>query len=277
MKRTLFVFACIGIPSTVSAQIPPDPAPAPSALNDTAIAGTSQGAEARDARREVPIVAYTYSAAGTVAKTIGAQAYGMSLVAPNQDSVVGGGGAIWGSPFDGLTIVVDGQRNLSRDFSPSAAGIVRLYGNGREGLTLGGLGKFKIDGFGKGPGGDEVESEVEIGALVSFASNGWHLDLNAIGGAGLGDDGEVDTEGRFRIGYDLGSWVRLGLDNQARVRVSGPLTLANGRTWDFAAGAQLLACAGNFFGSFTAGPTTMGLVSKNVGATALVTVGATTF
>src|SRR5882724_10438132 len=48
--------------------------------------------------------------------------------------------------------------------------IVRLYGNGKVGLTLGGLGKFKIDGFGKGPSGDEVESELEIGELFSLAS-----------------------------------------------------------------------------------------------------------
>src|SRR5207245_5862306 len=119
-------------------------------------------------------------------------------------AVIGGAGAIWGSPFERLTIVVDGQRNLSRDFSPSAAGIVRLYGNGRDGLTLGALGKFKIDGFGKGRNGDEVESEVEIGGLMSFESLGWHLDVNAIGGTGLGDDGEVDTEERLRLGYDVG-------------------------------------------------------------------------
>jgi len=71
--------------------------------------------------------------------------------------------------------------------------------------------------------------------------------------------------------------VRLGVDSQARVRVSGPVNLPNGRSWDFAAGLQALAYTGNFYGALTAGPTTMGLTSKSVGATALVSVGATTF
>jgi hypothetical protein len=262
------------------AQAPSEPAPAaaPSSGAGGDVAGAaSQATESHDVRREVPIVAYTYSAAGAPAKTYGVQAYGLGLVASGQDAVVGGGGALWGSPVDRLTIIVDGQRNVSRDFAPSAAAIVRLYGNGREGLTIGALGKFKIDGFGKGPGGDEVESELEFGALLSFASAGFHLDGNAIGGRGLGDDGEVDTEGRLRFGYDLGDWVRLGLDNQVRVRVSGPLNLPNGRSWDFASGMQLLGYSGNFFGALTAGPTTMGLVSKNVGYTALLSIGGTTF
>src|SRR5258706_15532042 len=104
---------------------------------------------------------------------------------------------------------VDCQRNLSRDFAPSAAAFVRLYGDGRKGLTLGALGKFKIDGFGKGASGDEVESELEVGALLSLASTRWHLDANAIAGRGLGDEGEMDTEGRLRLGADLGSWMRV--------------------------------------------------------------------
>jgi hypothetical protein len=93
----------------------------------------------------------------------------------------------------------------------------------------------------------------------------------------LGDEGEMDAEGRLRLGRDVGSWVRLGLDGQARVRVAGPMTLANGRTWDFAAGPQFLAYSGPFFGSLTAGPTTTGLVTNNVGFTAMLSVGGTTF
>jgi hypothetical protein len=266
MKRILALLSCLAFSGTAYAQ-----------SGDISGAAATPPPDSKDVRREVPIVAYTYSAAGVSAKTYGIQAYGLGLAAPKQDAVLGGGGAIWGSPIDRLTIVVDGQRNLSRDFAPSAAAIVRLYGDGREGLTLGGLGKFKVDGFGKGPGGDEVESELEFGALLSYASAGWHLDANAIGGVGLGDDGEVDSEGRLRLGYDVGSWARLGLDGQARVRLSGPLNLPNGRSWDFAAGPQFLAYASNFFGSVTAGPTTMGLVSKSVGWTALLSVGGTTF
>jgi hypothetical protein len=282
MKPSLALLACLACSSTAFAQASPDPAPAPASAQPAAtgdIPGSAAEAasDAKDVRREVPIVAYTYSAAGVTAKTYGVQLYGLGLAASGQDTVVGGGGAVWGSPIDRLTIVVDGQRNLSKDFSPSAAAIVRLYGNGREGLTLGALGKFKIDGFGKGPEGEEVESEVEAGGLLSYASAGFHLDVNAIYGVGLGDEGEMDSEGRLRVGYDLGSWARVGLDSQARVRVAGPLTLANGRSWDFAAGPQFLAYSGNFFGALTAGPTTMGLVTDKVGWTALLSAGGTTF
>jgi hypothetical protein len=274
MRFHLALLGLLALPTTAFAQAT---TPAVNPSDDSASTATAEATHDKDVRREVPIVAYTYTAAGASAKTIGVQAYGLGLAARGQDGVIGGGGAVWGSPVDRLTIVVDGQRNLSRDFSPSAAAIVRLYGDGREGLTLGGLGKFKIDGFGKGPDGEEVESEIEIGALLSIAAAGWHLDANAIAGRGLGDEGEMDTEGRLRLGRDLGSWARLGVDSQWRVRVAGPLTLANGRSWDFAAGPQFLAYSGNFFSALTAGPTTMGLVSENVGWTAMLSVGGTTF
>src|SRR5258707_526531 len=57
------------------------------------------------ARREPPIAAFAYAAQGSAAKSIGVQAYGLGLVAPGQDRVLGGGGAIWGSPVRRLTLV----------------------------------------------------------------------------------------------------------------------------------------------------------------------------
>jgi hypothetical protein len=272
-----FRFALLGLfalPTTALAQTS---SPTAAATDDSNSATAVEAVHDKDVRREVPVVAYTYGAAGVSAKTIGVQAYGVGLAARGQNGILGGGGAFWGSPVDRLTIVVDGQRNLARDFSPSAAAIVRLYGDGRQGLTLGALGKFKIEGFGKGPDGEEVESEVEIGGLLAIASAGWHLDANAIAGRGLGDEGEMDTEGRLRLGRDFGNWARLGIDGQMRVRVAGPLTLPNRRSWDFAAGPQFLAYSGNFFGAVTTGPTTMGLVSENIGWTAMLSVGGTTF
>jgi len=86
------------------------------------------------------------------------------------------------SPVHRLTIIVDGQRNLAQTFSPSAAGMFRLLGTGTDDVTIAALGKFKVDGFAGGPSHDEVESEIELGALLSYATAGWHLDLNAIGG-----------------------------------------------------------------------------------------------
>jgi hypothetical protein len=230
-----------------------------------------------EVRREAPIMAYTYAAHGTEAKTFGVHAYGLGLAAAGQDSVVGGGGAVWGSPIERLTLIVDGQRNLSREFSPSAAAIVRLYGNGREGFSLGALGKFKVDGFAEGPGRDEIESEVELGALASYRNSTFYLDMNAIAGRGTGDEGEGDAEGRLRLGGYLGSHFRFGIDSQLRARVAGPRYLPNGRTWDFAAGPQAITTWDHFYASLIAGPATTGLVSRSIGWTAMLSVGAASF
>src|SRR5262245_37889580 len=193
MKCVLGLLACLAYPTSALAQTT-------SASDDAASTSATRAAQSRDVRGEIPILAYTYAAHGVSAKTIGVEAYGLGLIARGQDGVLGGGGALWLSPIDRLTLVMDGQRNVARDFSPSAAAIVRLVGNAREGFTLGALGKFKIDGFGKWANGDEVESELEMGALLSFAEAGWHADANAIAGRGLGDEGEMDAEGRLRLG-----------------------------------------------------------------------------
>src|SRR5258706_7228615 len=150
MKRTLIFLATLLFPTAALAQTL-------DASDDSLGAATRTTAKTKDLRAEVPIVAYAYSAYGAPVGTVGAEAYGTGLAAANQDRVVGGGGAVWASPVERLTLVVDGQRNLSRDFSPSAGAIVRLYGNRYDGLSLGALAKFKIDGFGKGPDRDEVE------------------------------------------------------------------------------------------------------------------------
>jgi hypothetical protein len=248
----------------------------PAAPSDEPV-GPASSARAEDAaRRDPPIFSYAYTAYGSEAKTIGVHAYGLGLFA-RQVSVVGGGGAIWGSPLDRLTLIVDGQRSLSREFSPSIAAIVRLYGDGREGMSVGALGKFKIDGFAAGPSHDEIESEVELGALLSYRRFGWHLDANVIAGRGTGDDGETDAEGRLRMSRELGSLIRVGFDGQVRARVAGPRYLPNGRTWDFAAGPQAIAVFDRFYGSMTAGPTTTGLLTGDIGWTAMVSVGGVAF
>jgi hypothetical protein len=250
--------------------------PGQSSTDETASGGTTPGARV-DAPRDVPIIAYTYSAFAAPAKSIGAAAYGLGLTAPGQNALIGGGGSAWWGPIDRLTLIADAQRNIYGNFSPSLAVVARILGDREAGWSLSGLGKFKIDGFASGPGHDEIESEVELGALVSFAAGGWFLDANAIAGRGTGDDGEVDAEGRLRFGKRLGEFLRLGVDSQVRERLAGPRILPNGRTWDFAAGVQGVASMGNYFASLTAGPATMGLLSSKVGWTALASVGGITF
>jgi hypothetical protein len=224
-----------------------------------------------------PIAVYTYRAGGAAAHTVGASAHGVALSSSGQKTTAGGGLTAWGSPVDRLTLVLDARRDvyLLDHFSPSLAAVVRLLGSPVDGWSLGALAKYKVEGFGTDPNGD-TESEIESGLLVSFARRGWHLDLNAIAGAGLTDEGEIDTEGRLRFGYDASEAVRVGADGQARWRLAGTGTLPGGRTWDFAAGPQIAIGSGHFFGLLTAGPTTMGITRAGVvGWNGIATFGAT--
>lgn len=226
------------------------------------------------AASEAPIVAYAYQATGASYESFGAQAYGSGL-AGNRRPTLGGGATVWGAPAERLTLVGDFARDVFGNFAPSAAGIVRLFGRGGDGLSLGGLGKYKVDGFGVGPD-KEIESELEAGLLLSYAKRGFHLDVNAITGVGLGEDGEVDVEGRLRFGYDLGSHVRLGVDGQARHRLSGHYRLPGHRLGDFVVGPQTIIGSRYFYGAFTAGPTSMGITDgdRSIGFSALITIGA---
>jgi hypothetical protein len=230
----------------------------------------------RDVRAELPIAAFAYAAQGAPSGKTGAQGFGLGLMAPEQRTTLGGGVSVWGAPLERLTIIGDAQRNVYGNFSPSAAVVVPLLGERRHGWSLGGLGKFKIDGFASGPHRDEVESELELGALISLSESGFHFDLNLIAGRGLGDDGETDTETRLRFGRKLGALFWLGVDGQARLRVSGPRSLPNGRSWDFAAGPQFLVGSAGFFAVLSAGPATMGLLSNNLGFTSTLGIGGTT-
>src|SRR6185437_3836918 len=75
----------------------------------------------RDAKTEVPILAYSYSATGAPAGTYGAYLYGTGLGASRQNATAGGGVTAWGSPVDRLTLVADIPRDvyLLGNFAPS--------------------------------------------------------------------------------------------------------------------------------------------------------------
>jgi hypothetical protein len=249
----------------------------PPAAADEGVADPKAVAASRpDANGSVPIVAYAYSARGAPKKTFGAYGYGLGLAASGQDSVLGGGVTAWGSPIDRLTLIADLPRDISGRFTPSLAATGRFLGDPLRGWTFGGLAKWKAEGFGVGPHGDEIESEFEGGLLLSLNEAAVHFDANALAGFGTGPAGEADTEARLRFGYDLGKLVRLGVDSQARIRIAGPQYLPNGRTWDFAAGSQVMVGNAHIFGAFTAGPTTMGVTSESIGGTAVLTFGGTT-
>ncbi len=270
-------------PSPVAAAAPPTAPEAtahgeegvsPPGQTERVMSDSERRSTPKDVRSDIPVLAYTYTAYGASAGSIGVQANGLGRVAPGQRALAGGGATMWGSPIDRLTLIGDGARDLFGNFAPSAAVVVRVAGKAGDGWSLGALGKFKIEGFGTGPNG-ETESEIESGVLVSYARAAWHLDANAIGGMGTGDSGEVDVEGRLRLGRDLGHLARIGLDGQMRVRATGDKPLPGGRKWDFAGGPQLLVGSGHFFGALTAGPATMGVVD-NIGWTAIASLGGTT-
>jgi hypothetical protein len=230
---------------------------------DTALTGS---APSRDVKGEVPVVAYTYGAAGAPAGTYGAYLYGTGLGASRQTSTAGGGVTAWGSPIDRLTLVADAPRDvyLLGHFAPSIAAIARLFGRANEGWSLGALAKYKVEGFGTDPNGD-LESEIEGGLLLSYGEHrGFHFDLNAITGFGLTEEGEIDTEGRLRLGYDVASMVRVGIDGQGRWRLAGSKALPNGAWWDAAGGPQIVIGTGHFFGALTGGPATMGVTNSGV-------------
>jgi hypothetical protein len=288
ISKVAVAFLCIAWCAPAHADEPPAPAPsaAPPARADEPAAPDDSPAPVltKDVRSEVPNLAYAYTAHGASAKSLGAMAYGLGVGAAGQKGILGGGVTVWGSPIDRLTLVGDAQRNVFGNFSPSFAAIVRLLGKADDGWSLGALGKFKVEGFGR-PGGlgtppaepDEIESELETGLLLSYGRDGYHLDVNAIAGFGMGDDGEIDTEGRVRLGYDVTRMLRVGVDGQGRVRANGPQYLPNGKTSDFAAGPQLVVGSKAFFGSLTGGPATMGLISDRVGWNVVASVGGTTF
>lgn len=232
----------------------------------------AEGATAtqRDLAPLIPVGAYAYSA-GTDSGLLGAQVEAVAV--GGRKRTIGGGMTGWWAPIDRLTLFADAQRDVFGHFAPSLAAITRVAGEPNDGWSLGLLGKFKVEGFGIGPN-HETESEIEAGAVVSYAAGRVHLDLDGITGAGLGDDGEIDAEARVRFGGDITRAVRLGLDGQARWRVTGTTALAAGRTWDFAGGPQLVVIPGRWFVALTAGPSTMNVPDGRVAFTSAVAVGA---
>jgi hypothetical protein len=275
--------ALMAVSLSFSAHAADKPAPASASMrvpSDEATEGATSEAEQSyggDVRAMVPQVSYTYSAVGAPAKTVGAAFTGFGLGERGQSSVLGGGVTVWGAPIARLTLIGDATRSVYREFAPSLGATFRLLGKPNEGFSLGALGRYKVDGFGRGPSKDEVEGEIEGGLLFGYNRQGVHLDANTIVGFGTTEEGEVDIEARARAGYDVGKYLRVGVDAQSRVRVAGPLVLANGRSWDWVLGPQAMVASGHFFGSFLVGPTTTGTLSPKVGAIVALSFGGTAF
>jgi hypothetical protein len=218
-----------------------------------------------DVRTDVPVIGFTHAAFGSRGGKIGAHGFGYGTAASSGGS--GGGGlTLYGSPLNRLTLLGTAERRPNGEFAPSASLAVRILGSVEDGWALGAMGTYKAEGF------DQLEGELEFGALFSLLQKRWHFDLNAVAGGGLEESEELDAEAKLRVGYDVVDWFRLGIDSRARYRLRGPVALAGGRSGDIVAGAQAIASWSQFYAAILAGPSTVD-VASGVGFATSLTAG----
>lgn len=231
--------------------------------------GESREEHARRASQdEAPVVFVTHNARGTPARRVGASALGSATAAMagqmQDESQFGGGFRIWGAPIDRLTLLADVQRRSSGEFGPAAGLQVRIWNNRQ--WALGGLGRYKAEGFA------ELEGEIELGMLGSYAAHHWHLDLNLVAGRGFEEE-ETDGEFAARAGYDVLPFLRLGFEGRGRYRLAGDARLSNGRAWDAFGGPQATLSLAHVFTSLWTGATSSGVVDGVGWGTTLVVGG----
>jgi hypothetical protein len=219
------------------------------------------------AQSETPVVALTHSARGPSAPGYGASVFGSGTLALSGDvrdeSQLGGGIRLWGTPIDRVTLLAEAVRRDNGELAPALTLQICLWND--QSWAFGALGRFKSEGFA------EIEGELELGLLGSYDAAATHVDLNAIIGRGF-DEAETDGELALRVGRDVWSGLRAGIESRVRYRLTGDLALPGGRKWDVVGGPQLSASFDRFFASLLTGPTTVGVVS-GVGWEGLLTFG----
>lgn len=271
MKSTRQWFARMGC-VVVTAAIGTTSVVAAAQTADSPTEAPRPGAIERSAATEVTRVAYTHTAFGASAMTIGGAGFGEATgpFKGTERPHFGGGVRVWGSPIDRLTLLADGERRETTDeFAPSASVQVRILGSRPEGWALSGLVRYKAEGFA------ELGGEAEFALLGSYARHHVHFDGNAIVGTAFEEE-ERDVEGLARAGYDVLPFLRIGGEGRIRYRIAGDITLPGGRTWDGIVGPQVLGHYNAFFAALTGGPSNVGIVDK-VGWAAIATVGGVAF
>jgi hypothetical protein len=217
----------------------------------------------------VPVVALAATAFGETAHHYGAAALGRATAAlsgsTRSDSRWGGGFRLWGSPFERLTFIGEGMRRDNGELAPSLAMLVRLFEDDTGSWALGALGRYKAEGFA------EVEGEIELGLIGSYARGPAHLDLDLVAGRGFEEE-ETDAEILARAGYDVVSSLRVGVEGQYRHRFGGDARLPGGKDSDIFAGAELSLSFEPMYAAVLMGPTTVGVVD-GVGLGGLLTLG----
>src|SRR5258705_854332 len=106
--------ACLSIAIALAFLAPPSIA---SAQVNVAVDRPVEAREAHETLDEIPIAAYTYSAAGVGGPNVGAYGYFNFLAGSKLGGVEGGGNAVpgggvvaYGAPIDRVTLVVDASR-----------------------------------------------------------------------------------------------------------------------------------------------------------------------
>jgi hypothetical protein len=186
-------------------------------------------------------------------------------VAPVSSDAIQSGARIWGSPVDRLTIVLEVNHRPFSATAPSATVAARILGSRAQGWAVGAMLSYKTDGFA------ELAGEIEGGVLLSVERRGFHADTNFVFGGGVEEE-ELDGEWKFRAGYDVNRFVRIGVDGRMRYRVGGDTLLPGKRLGDALGGPEVLFGYKNFFLSASGGPSTVG-VKSGLGWTTALTVG----
>jgi hypothetical protein len=210
--------------------------------------------------------------------TMGGLGYGGVLGAAGASSTAtgvvpplrGGAGArIWGSPVDRLTLFVEVAKPLDdkdNAAKPSVGATVRIVGSRAKGWALGAGLLYRTDGFA------DLGGELEGSLLFSLARGGVHADANVTFGGAVVDKEEADGEAKLRFGYDVTSWLRIGVDGRFRYRLAGVTTLPGNRLGDAVGGPELVFGYKHFFFSVDGGPSTVGVL-RGLGGTVVGRIG----
>ena len=161
------------------------------------------------------------------------------------------GGLRVGGAFDRLTVHALLGRGLDQRWSPTATAHVRLLGSPQGTYALGLMGQYKAEGF------TEAGGEAELGVTFGLRQQRFYLEANALAGAGLEEEegGEVDAEGKLRLGFRALDILRVGAEGQFRQRVSGDRRLPGNKTNDWTGGPQAIFASGPLFAALTGGAT----------------------
>jgi hypothetical protein len=219
-----------------------------------------------DRRDELPHLGLTESPYGL---SQGAFFAGLSgtAVSARAANEAEGGVRVGFSPLSRLTLHGFAGRDAQGRFSPVLTGHFRLLGSLEEGFALGAVGQYKAEGF------SDLGGEMEVGLTAGFRRGRFSLMGNVVTGFGLdeGESGEVDGEGKLRMGFDMAGGFRLGAEGQARRRFSGTQLRPNGKNWDVQGGPQLLWASGPMVVAFSFGPTNVS-VADGTGTFAMLSV-----